>query len=676
MKFKFITSFLFLFLLQAITTNNSITVAQSQSPDFGVYKCRNTSNFTSIAYQTSLQTALDSLPGNVANHGGFYHSTAGNSSGTPVNALALCRGDIGPEACEECVKNSIPSLRRNCRNQKEAAAWYSNCIVRYSDREMIGVLDSWTFGELSNTATVSNISEFDNALNNLTIRLQAQAAAGDSFRKLAVGSVTYGPELFTIYGMMQCTPDLSKDQCSKCLYGTITELRDCCSGRVAARVFFPSCFARYSNEHFYNDPPLISNQSKLHSGKKSNAARTIYVVVPVVCVSVGLIGIGIWFLIKKKQRKDRVSKKEPTSFSSLLAKQKQTSNTDTVGMETISVQSLQYGLKTIEVATNYFSEKNKIGRGGFGLVYKGVLANGQEVAVKRLSETSSQGVEEFVNEAVLVAKLQHRNLVRLLGFCHDSKEKILIYEYVPNKSLDYFLFDSVKHGRLDWATRWKIIGGITRGLLYLHEDSRLRIIHRDLKASNILLDQDMNAKIADFGLARTFGVDQTLGNTKRVAGTLGYMSPEYAMHGHFSVKSDVFSFGVIVLEVVSGRRNSSFYQENDVEDLLPFAWKQWTDGRALELLDPSLAGSSYSDNDVIRCINIGLLCVQEDADARPSMTSILNMLNNNSVTLPEPKKPPYFLSKGLLLDISGDPERSNPTVSSVSNSSITEMHPR
>ncbi|KAI3823889.1 hypothetical protein L1987_05334 [Smallanthus sonchifolius] len=672
MKMRSIISILF--LLQTIT--NGVNIVGAQSADFGVYKCRNSSNFTTAAYQKTLEIALDSLTGNVANHGGFYHSTAGNDTGTPVNALALCRGDIGPEACEECVKNSIPSLRRNCPNQKEAAAWYSNCMVRYSDREIIGVVGNWTFGELFNTARVSDIGEFNNALNNLTTRLQAQAAGGDSFRKLAVGNVTFGPDSLTIYGMMQCTPDLLREQCSECLYGTITELHDCCSGRVAARVFFPSCFARYSNEHFYNDPPVISLPPKLTSGKKNNTARTIYVVVPVVCTSVGLIGIGIWFFLTKTQRKDGMSKKETTSFSSLLAKQKQTSTNDTVGIETASVQSLQYDLKTIEVATNYFSQKNKIGRGGFGLVYKGVLANGQEVAVKRLSETSSQGVEEFVNEAILVAKLQHRNLVRLLGFCQESKEKILIYEYVPNKSLDYFLFDSVKHGHLDWATRWKIVGGITRGLLYLHEDSRLRIIHRDLKASNILLDQDMNAKIADFGLARTFEVDQTLGNTKKVAGTLGYMAPEYAMHGHFSVKSDVFSFGVIVLEIVSGRRNSSFYQQDDVEDLLLFAWKQWTGGRPLEILDQSLAESSYLENDVIRCINIGLLCVQEDADARPSMASILNMLNNNSVTLPEPKKPPYFLSNGLLLDISGDPDKSIPTLSSVSKSSMTEMHPR
>ncbi|KVH88330.1 Concanavalin A-like lectin/glucanase, subgroup [Cynara cardunculus var. scolymus] len=608
-----------LFLLQAIIINGAI----AQSPDFGIYKCRNNTNFTTLTYPKTLEAALASLTGNVAIHGGFYHSSAGNNTDTPVNAVALCRGDIGPQDCEDCVKSSIPSLRRNCPNQKQAAAWYTNCMVRYSDHNILGVIDNWTFYELWNTAIVSDVDEFNKALNNLATRLQPEAAGGDSFRKMAVGNITFGPDSWTIYGMMQCTPDLSRDQCRECLNDTITGIHSCCSGSVAARVFYPNCFFRYSNEHFYHDPPLIS---ALSPPSKFTSAFLLYL-----------------------QNRNR--------FRQMI------------------LQSLQYDLLTIEVATNYFSPKNKIGRGGFGLVYKGVLPKGQEVAVKRLSETSGQGVEEFVNEAVLVAKLQHRNLVRLLGFCHEAKEKILIYEYVPNKSLDYFLFDPVKHGHLDWTTRWKIVGGITRGMLYLHEDSRLRIIHRDLKASNILLDQDMNAKISDFGLARIFGVDQTLGNTKKIAGTLGYMAPEYAMHGHFSVKSDVFSFGVIVLEVVSGRRNSSFYQRDDVGDLLLFAWKKWMSGSPLELLDPRIA-ESYSRNEVIRCINIGLLCVQEEADARPSMASIQNMLNNNSITLPTPSKPPYFLSKALMLDISGDVDKSIPMVNSEDESSITKMHPR
>ncbi|KAI3495234.1 hypothetical protein L1887_37474 [Cichorium endivia] len=662
----------FLFLLQIIVNVSLLAIVQCA--DYGVYSCNNSRNFTSTAYLNTVQAALSSLPGNTADNREFFNSSAGNNTDEQVNAIAVCRGYIGREACRKCMIDSIKLLPHNCPNQKEAAAWYQACMVRYSDRKILGVLDTWSPHKVATSATADNISEFNKALTNLTTRLQAKAAGGDSFRKLAVGNVTYGEDSLTIYALMQCSPDLSREQCNKCLNSAITELHDCCSSNVAARVFSTNCIVRYASDEFYDDatsPPSPSSSGK--KGRKSKTTRTETIVVAVSFTCAGLIGfgIGVWLFCAKKQRKEE----KTTSLTSILVGHGPTSTNDTHGMDIVTLRSLQHDLGAIEVATNNFSQENMIGKGGFGLVYKGFLQSGQEVAVKRLSQTSGQGVEEFVNEAVLVAKLQHRNLVRLLGFCHDAKEKILIYEYVPNKSLDYFLFDPVKHGQLDWATRWKIIGGITRGLLYLHEDSRLRIIHRDLKASNILLDQDMNAKIADFGLARIFGVDQTLGNTDKIAGTLGYMAPEYAMYGHFSVKSDVFSFGVIVLEIVRGQRNSHFHRHDGVEDLLLFAWRQWIGGRPLELLDPRL-GESYSNDEVIRCINIGLLCVQEDADARPSMAAVLNMLNNNSITLPEPKKPPYFLSSGLLLHVSGDVDKSIPTVNFEDESSISIMLPR
>ncbi|PIM97968.1 Serine/threonine protein kinase/TGF-beta stimulated factor [Handroanthus impetiginosus] len=214
-----------------------------------------------------------------------------------------------------------------------------------------------------------------------------------------------------------------------------------------------------------------------------------------------------------------------------------------------------FELATIAAAKNNFSVENLIGEGGFGPIYKGNLSAEQVIAVKRMSETSTQGSEEFKNEVTLIAKLQHKNLVRLLGCCITGKEKLLIYEYMQHKSLDYFIFDKNKSALLTWPKRFDIIMGIARGLLYLHHDSRLKIIHRDLKTSNILLDENLNAKISDFGLARMFKGDQTASRTKRVMGTYGYMAPEYAFDGKFSIKSDVFSMGVVMLEMVSGKKN-------------------------------------------------------------------------------------------------------------------------
>ncbi|PPD82703.1 hypothetical protein GOBAR_DD20369 [Gossypium barbadense] len=242
-------------------------------------------------------------------------------------------------------------------------------------------------------------------------------------------------------------------------------------------------------------------------------------------------------------------------------------HSENIGESSIGVKLQQlplFNFEELATATNNFHPQKKLGQGGFGPVYRGTLDDGKEIAVKRLSKASGQGLEEFMNEVAVISKLQHRNLVKLFGCCVEAEEKMLVYEFMPNKSLDAFLFDPVKQKLLDWRKRFNIIEGISRGLLYLHRDSRLKIIHRDLKASNVLLDQELNPKIADFGIARIFGGDENQANTKRVVGTYGYMSPQYAMHGRFSEKSDVFSYGVLLLEIVGGRRNTSFYNKDDL----------------------------------------------------------------------------------------------------------------
>ncbi|CAL9053766.1 unnamed protein product [Musa banksii] len=331
-----------------------------------------------------------------------------------------------------------------------------------------------------------------------------------------------------------------------------------------------------------------------------------------------------------------------------------------------------FDLGTIADATDNFSIHNKLGEGGYGPVYKGKLEEEQEVAIKRLSKTSMQGLDEFKNEVTVIAKLQHRNLVRLLGCCIQAGERVLIYEYMPNGSLDAFLFDKVKGELLNWRSRYTIIVGIARGLLYLHEDSRLRIIHRDLKASNILLDKDMNPKISDFGMARIFGGDETEVNTMRVVGTYGYMSPEYAMDGIFSVKSDVFSFGVLVLEIVSGKKNRGVYYSGRHLNLLAYTWSLWKEDRVLEMVDESI-GESFPTDEVLRCIKVGLLCVQEMPEDRPTMSSVALMLGSDSALLPQPAHPGFVSAR---CPIEMDSSISKQESMSINNVSVTMFEGR
>ncbi|KAJ9153668.1 hypothetical protein P3X46_027086 [Hevea brasiliensis] len=323
-----------------------------------------------------------------------------------------------------------------------------------------------------------------------------------------------------------------------------------------------------------------------------------------------------------------------------------------------------FDLVIISHATNKFSDSNKLGEGGFGPVYKGTLIDGKEIAVKRLSKNSGQGVKEFKNEVKLIVKLQHRNLVKLLGCCIEGDERMLIYEYMPNKSLNSFIFDQTRGKALDWSKRFKILCGIARGLLYLHQDSRLRIIHRDLKASNVLLDKDMNPKISDFGIAKTFGADQTEGNTNRVIGTFGYMAPEYATDGLFSVKSDVFSFGILMLEIISGKKSRGFYHPNHRLNLVGHTWKLWKEGKLLELVDPVLREACHL-SEVKRCIHISLLCVQHHAEDRPSMASVVLMLGSE-IAMAQPKEPGFFKDKGPL-----EAESSSTNIESSSTNEIS-----
>ncbi|XP_022136558.1 probable LRR receptor-like serine/threonine-protein kinase At1g53430 [Momordica charantia] len=300
-------------------------------------------------------------------------------------------------------------------------------------------------------------------------------------------------------------------------------------------------------------------------------------------------------------------------------------DTENSELRALDLQTGYFSLRQIRAATNNFDSTYKIGEGGFGPVYKGVLSDGTSIAVKQLSSKSRQGNREFVTEIGMISALQHPNLVKLYGCCIEGNQLLLIYEYLENNSLARALFGPEEHRlHLDWPRRMKICLGIAKGLAYLHEESRLKIVHRDIKATNVLLDKSLNAKISDFGLARLDEEENTHIST-RIAGTIGYMAPEYAMRGYLTDKADVYSFGVVALEIVSGKSNTNYRPKEEFVYLLDWAYVLQEQGNLLELVDPSL-DSHYSKEEVMRMIHIALLCTNPSPTLRPSMSSVVSML--------------------------------------------------
>ncbi|GLJ22339.1 hypothetical protein SUGI_0420550 [Cryptomeria japonica] len=297
---------------------------------------------------------------------------------------------------------------------------------------------------------------------------------------------------------------------------------------------------------------------------------------------------------------------------------------DREGFRCLEKQVTRYPYHVLKDATKNFHPSCKLGQGGFGAVFKGVLRDGTTVAVKKLSPKSFQGQEEFSTEIAFISHVQHQNLVALKGWCVKEKERLLVYEFLENRSLFQTLLDKRTAIHLDWPTRMKIITGAARGLAYLHEGSWPRIIHRDIKASNILLDKNLNPKIADFGLAKIFPEDQTH-ITTRIAGTIGYVAPEYAMRGHLTEKADIFSFGIVALEVVSGKSNMDPTLPISTLYILDWAFELLSEGKLLDLVDPKL-GDNYCVEEVLRVIQVALLCTQGMSSARPSMSLALSML--------------------------------------------------
>ncbi|KAK9084926.1 hypothetical protein Sjap_025337 [Stephania japonica] len=409
------------------------------------HHCGETGNFTdSSAYATNLKRLLSSLSSNVTSSNGYQNNSVGIESDRVYGAI-MCRGDIEIQLCKLCVDSVMPNLKKRCPWQKESLIWFEYCMLRYSNQPFFSVVKTSSPVPILNEQNTQDPEDFYKVLEELMGSLTKNAARRYPGTLFAVNESNISDS--QIYGLVQCTGDLSPSDCSFCLGFLVGQLSTCCKRPTGGSLILPSCYLKYGIKPFYE-------------------LRTKVMDLPPVFPSLP---------------------PTPSLMNSTPPKRL------------------------------LLAAANKLGEGGFGPVYQGTLLDGHEIAVKRLSKNSGQGLEEFMNEVTVIAKLQHKNLVRLLGCCIQEEEKMLVYEYMPNKSLDKHLFDPSKRANLDWNLRYHIIEGIAQGILYLHKYSRLRIIHRDLKASNILLDDSMNPKISDFGMARIFGGNQTEANTGRVA---------------------------------------------------------------------------------------------------------------------------------------------------------------
>ncbi|RID70731.1 hypothetical protein BRARA_C02728 [Brassica rapa] len=590
------------------------------------------------SYSQNRINLFSTLSNKVLTNGGVYNASLGQYP-NKVYVLGLCARGFKPNACSNCVEKLAQETQKDCSNIMDSFVWGSDeeelvsCLVRSSNRSFGNVQTSPPkigpspdhIGPLINMTLF--MLQWEYTVNKtLEAATKANASSAQKYYSASYAEFTAFPN---VYMLMQCTPDITSQGCKQCLEACLKYFREQFLGKTGGMATFPSCFFRWDLYTFHGAflnvtrvpalprPPPQENGSSIPDKKGRSMLWVIITIIGVLTFINVLVFLG---------------------FYKVNAWRRKFNNGKNVGgaeyADSDGQFMLRYDLGMILSATANFSPENKLGQGGFGTVYKGKLLNGKEIAVKRLARGSEGGIE-FKNEVSLLTRLQHKNLVKLLGFCNEGDEEILVYEFVPHSSLDRFIFDEQKRSLLTWEVRFKIIEGIARGLVYLHEDSQLKIIHRDLKASNILLDAEMNPKVADFGTARLFDTDETRAETKRIAGTRGYMAPEYLNHGQISAKSDVYSFGVVLLEMISGQRNNSF----EGEGIAAFAWKRWSEGKPEVIIDPLLVENPSVQ--IIKLIQTGLLCVQEDATKRPTMSSVMVWLGSETITIPSPKAPAF-----------------------------------
>lgn len=559
--------------------------------------CNTTTAVSGAILADNFVPAMDNLS-TLVNANGFGTTVVGKGPNA-VFALGQCLEDLDSIDCMLCF-SEIRSQLPKCYPNRGGRIYLDGCFGRYENYAFFDeVFDSKDTKICSYKRNSSN-QHFHEVAREAVGNVSSEARKNQGF---AVGSVSNFNS--TVYVLSQCWKNLGKASCSSCLNAAASQLLSC-SRATEGWALYAGCYMRYSTELFWN----VDQETSSSSGK----SNILWIVLG---SSLGGFLLTIGIIVVWRKGHFRCNKKRG-SLRDLYGP----------GLSAaVSQSNLSFRYEELKRATKNFSPANKLGQGSYGTVYKAALSDGKEVAVKRLFLNTRQWVDQFFNEVNLINQVRHKNLAKLLGCSVDGPESLLLYEYYHNRSLDLFIFGENRNKHLDWQLRFDIIRGLAEGLSYLHEESETRIIHRDIKASNVLLDDKFKPKITDFGLARSFSQDQTHLSTG-IAGTLGYLAPEYIVHGHLTEKADVYSFGILIFEIVTGKRFSNPVGSQAGHSLLAKIWNCYKAGTLAQIIDESIYKENKKD-EILHVVETGLLCAQANPRSRPTMTKVVELLRSS-----------------------------------------------
>lgn len=606
------------FLLLLLLAGAAAAAADAATPVILARMCGPTTAADPEAFDVSFVSTLELIYQNVT-RSGFGAAASGNGDDV-VFGLGQCLAYLSPTDCQLCYAQSRVKLP-HCLPATAGRIYLDGCFLRFGPDNFTAVASDANDTEVCSNATVASAAApaFSAAAAALVRNVTAAAPGARDYYSASAASGAA-----RVYAAAQCWRSLNASACAACVASARDRVvRRCLPSAAEGYGLNAGCVVRYSTQPFY----LPAN-----AGSRGGSSTRHIIIIVVASVFSALAVIGITFIWTKLRPRRRNDLHDDMDGSGEI-------------IRAIAASHLSFKYEELRKSTDDFNQTNKLGQGGYGSVYKGVLPDGREIAVKRLFFNTRQWADQFFNEVRLVSQVQHKNLVKLLGCSVEGPESLLVYEYLCNTSLDHYLFDAFKKNALDWERRFEIILGTAEGLSYLHNASEIRIIHRDIKASNILLDERFRPKIADFGLARNFMEDQSHLSTG-LAGTFGYMAPEYIVHGQLTEKADIYSYGVLVLEIITGRKNhNSVASSAEGLSLMSLIWKHYNAGTLMELLDPNLH-EQCSEVEALKVFHIGLLCAQASPNLRPPMWKVVEMLSSRDKELPRPTQPPFINVKG------------------------------